>query len=102
MPRLRQAGLKTSGARRSKPPRRRRRIARIRVDRAMAEICLQRSGIDALIGQRVAASNQPTLALVHPVFDCKRPTSLGRRQISLRRPFLFPDSPGRNSEFLEH
>ena len=37
------------------PPRRQRSITRGRVDRAVAEIGLQRSGIDALIGQRVAA-----------------------------------------------
>ena len=38
-----------------KPTRRQRRIARGRVDRTMAEIGLQGSGIDAFISQRVAA-----------------------------------------------
>src|SRR6185436_7773778 len=37
------------------PPRSQRGIARGRVDRPMAEIGLQRSGIDGLVGQRVAA-----------------------------------------------
>jgi hypothetical protein len=32
--------------------------------------------------------HQPSLALVHPVFDCNRPTSLGRRQIKSAAPFF--------------
>jgi hypothetical protein len=37
------------------PTGRQRGIARGRVDRAMAEVSLQRPGIDALVGQRIAA-----------------------------------------------